>query len=45
MKKDAVLLNTSRGNLVKDDDLIAHLDAHQNFWFGSDVLNGEPSTK
>lgn len=45
MKKDGVLINTSRGNLVNDKDLIAHLNANKNFWFGADVLNGEPSAK
>lgn len=45
MKKDAVLINTSRGNLVNDADLLAHLNANKGFWFGADVLNGEPSGK
>jgi D-3-phosphoglycerate dehydrogenase len=45
MKKDAVLINTSRGNLVNDSDLLSHLEANPDFWFGADVLNGEPSAK
>ena len=45
MKKDGVLINTSRGNLVNEKDLLAHLDANKDFWFGADVLIGEPSAK
>lgn len=45
MKPDAVLINTSRGNIVKDADLLAHLNANEKFWYGADVLNGEPSAK
>lgn len=44
MKKDGVLLNTARGNVIVDDDLIAHLDASPAFWYGTDVFNGEPTT-
>jgi len=43
LKPDAVLLNTSRGNLVNDECLLAHLIEHPNFWYGTDVFNGEPS--
>ena len=43
MKKDAVLINTSRGTVVKEADLLAHLDANKGFWFGTDVFNGEPA--
>jgi D-3-phosphoglycerate dehydrogenase len=43
MKKDAVLLNTSRGTCVNEDDLLAHLEANKSFWFGTDVFNGEPA--
>ena len=44
MKADGVLLNTSRGNVIVDEDLTAHLDACTAFWYGTDVFNGEPST-
>jgi D-3-phosphoglycerate dehydrogenase len=44
MKPDGVLLNTARGNVIVDDDLIAHLDASPAFWYGTDVFNGEPTT-
>jgi lactate dehydrogenase-like 2-hydroxyacid dehydrogenase len=43
MKPDAVLLNTSRGTVVNEEDLLAHLNSHPNFWFGTDVFNGEPA--
>ena len=43
MKPDAVLLNTSRGTVVNEDDLLAHLEANKAFWFGTDVFNGEPA--
>jgi D-3-phosphoglycerate dehydrogenase / 2-oxoglutarate reductase len=45
MKPDGVLINTSRGAAVNEDDLLAHLDANKNFWFGTDVLEGEPAEK
>ena len=44
MKKDAYLINTGRGVLVNEDDLLAHLNKEENFWFGTDVFNGEPGT-
>lgn len=44
MKQDGVLLNTARGNVIVDDDLITHLDATPAFWYGTDVFNGEPTT-
>ena len=45
MKKNAVLINTARGAAVVEDDLAQHLDANEEFWFGTDVLNDEPSEK
>ena len=45
MKSNAVLINTARGAAVVEEDLLAHLDANKDFWFGTDVLNGEPSEK
>ena len=45
MKKNAVLINTSRGAVINDDDLLAHLEAEKDFWYGTDVFNGEPSGK
>ena len=45
MKPDGVLLNTSRGTIAVDEDLLAHLEANPNFWYGADVYNNEPSGK
>jgi len=45
MKCDAMLINTSRGNVVVEDDILARLEECKNFWVGTDVFNGEPSGK
>lgn len=45
MKPNGVLINTSRGTAIIEEDLLAHLDENPNFWFGTDVLNGEPTEK
>mmetsp|Transcript_15066 Transcript_15066/g.10940 ORF Transcript_15066/g.10940 Transcript_15066/m.10940 type:complete len:336 (+) Transcript_15066:249-1256(+) len=45
MREDAVLINTARGNVIVDDDLLAHLDSHPNFWYGADTYNNEPAAK
>lgn len=45
MKPDAVLINTARGAVVNDNDLLAHLEENKNFWYGTDVFNGEPAGK
>lgn len=45
MKPDAVLINTSRGSIVNEDHLLAHLEEHKDFWFGTDVFKGEPAGK
>lgn len=45
MKPDAVLINTARGELVNEDDLLEHLEQYPNFWYGTDVVKGEPSAK
>jgi D-3-phosphoglycerate dehydrogenase len=42
-KKDAYLINTARGDLVKDEELVAHLEANKDFWYAADAWNGEPS--
>jgi glycerate dehydrogenase len=43
MKSDACLINTSRGSVVNETDLLEKLEECQNFWFATDVFNGEPS--
>lgn len=45
MKPDGVLINTSRGNVVDEDALLAKLEECKGFWCGLDVFNGEPSAK
>jgi len=45
MKPDTVLINTARGNLVVEEDLIERLDTVKGFWYASDVFNGEPAEK
>ena len=45
MKPDAMLINTSRGNVVNEDALLAKLESCPNFWVGTDVYNGEPTVK
>jgi D-3-phosphoglycerate dehydrogenase len=45
LKKDAVLINTTRGSVVNEEDLLAHLEENKSFWFGTDVFNGEPTAK
>lgn len=45
MKADAMLINTSRGNVVNEEALLAKLEACPDFWVGTDVYNGEPTVK
>lgn len=45
MKDNGVLLNTARGSVAVDEDLLEKLNACPDFWYGSDVFNGEPSAK
>lgn len=45
MKPTATLINTSRGSLVNEKDLLEHLEKNPEFWFGTDVYVGEPSVK
>lgn len=44
MKDDAVLINTSRGGLMNEEDILAKLDSCPNFWMGTDVFAQEPSS-
>ena len=44
MKDDAVLINTSRGGLMVEEDILAKLDSSPNFWMGTDVFVSEPSS-
>ena len=45
MKNESVLINTARGAVINDEDLLAHLEESKGFWYGTDVFNGEPSAK
>ena len=45
MKDDAMLINTSRGDVVDEEALLAKLEACPNFWVGTDVFKGEPAVK
>lgn len=45
LKPNAVLLNTSRGSVVNEQDLLAHLESNPEFWYGTDVFSGEPTVK
>ena len=45
MKKDAFLINTARGGVVNESELISHLNKNPDFRYGCDVFQGEPSYK
>ena len=42
LKNDCAIINTSRGDLVDEKDLINHLKKNNNFYAGLDVFNPEP---
>ena len=43
VRNNAIIINTSRGNIVVDQDLIEAMN-EKNIWAGIDVYNGEPET-
>lgn len=45
MKPDAVLVNASRGPVIDEAALVAHLKANPNFRVGLDVFENEPQMK
>ncbi len=45
IKKDALLINTSRGGLIDEKDLAAHLTSNPTFHAMLDVVSLEPPTK
>ncbi|MFO8163331.1 MAG: NAD(P)-dependent oxidoreductase [Thermodesulfobacteriota bacterium] len=45
MKENALLINTSRGPVIDEVDLIAHCQEHPNFRAGLDVFEDEPEMK
>lgn len=42
MKDGVILINTSRGPIIRDEDLIAALESGKVAWYASDVLPKEP---
>ena len=45
MKKNAILINTSRGPVIDEAALVAHCQAHPDFRVGLDVFEDEPKLK
>ncbi|MGD8883350.1 MAG: NAD(P)-dependent oxidoreductase [Desulfobacterales bacterium] len=45
MKKDAILVNTSRGPVIDESALVEHCRAHPDFRVGLDVFEDEPELK
>ena len=45
MKPDAVLVNSSRGPIINETDLVTHLQANPDFRCGLDVFEDEPLMK
>lgn len=45
MKPNAVLINTARGDLINEEDLLNHLEENKDFWYATDVFQNEPSGK
>jgi D-3-phosphoglycerate dehydrogenase len=41
MKKNSILINTSRGELINEKDLLSHLKINKNFFVALDVLSNE----
>lgn len=44
-KDHVVLINTSRGDIVNEAELLVELDARPNLWYATDVYQGEPAVK
>ena len=45
MKPDAILINTSRGQIIDEAALVAHCRTHPDFRAGLDVFEDEPALK
>lgn len=45
LKKSCSIINTSRGDLINENDLIEHLDKNPDFYAGLDVFDPEPPNK
>lgn len=45
MKSNAILINTARGGVINEDDLLLHFQKNPKFQFACDVFQNEPSVK
>lgn len=45
MKSSAVLINTARGGVINEEDLLSHFEQNPKFQFACDVFQNEPSVK
>ena len=43
MKKRSLLINTSRGSIVDEKEMVDHLEKNKEFWYAADVFMNEPS--
>lgn len=44
-KENVVIINTSRGDLANEAELLRELEARPGFWYACDVYLGEPAAK
>jgi len=44
-KESVVLINTSRGDIVNEQELLHELNERPNLWYACDVYQGEPALK
>jgi len=44
-KENVVILNTARGDLTNEEELLQCLEQRPNMWYACDVLQGEPAGK
>ncbi|OMJ85798.1 hypothetical protein SteCoe_12790 [Stentor coeruleus] len=44
-KENVVIINTSRGDLANETELLRELEAKPGFWYACDVYLGEPAAK
>ena len=45
MKKNSLLINIGRGNVLNEDDLLKYLNINKNFFVSLDVFKKEPLPK
>jgi len=43
MKPDGILINTSRGEILNEKEVLEHLNTNKIFKLGLDVYSGEPT--